>query len=406
MARHRRYGEGSITEAGIIGGRKRWRIRAYAGTDAMTGRPRQVERVVYGTERAAERELRQLVADVRAGRVGPVKGRSGRTLSDLFDAWLPFVERDKAPNTTAGYKSRIEGRLRPTLGAVKLDHLDARTIDEYLRNLSAKGLLPSTIRQEFVTLSAALSQALRWGWIERNPCRLVTLPKDADDEDGPALTVEQIRALYDEAVKDEAPDLAMAIALGAATGCRRGELLGLQWGDVDWQVDSIRIARQRTPGKGGDETRRPKNGKVRTIWPGPEVLALLERHYDDKRALLGEKPAEDSPILSYDGRTPISSTSLSEHFGTVAKRAKVKASLHSLRHFASTQIQAGGADLATTAALMGNTRAVLAATYSHAADERSARAGSAHGALVAAALGAVVAEATPADTAEPPPSAG
>jgi len=405
------YGAGTLTPAGQQGKRKRWRVRVYLGPDPLTGKPRQVERTVYGTARAAEQAQRQLAEDVKAGRVGQAKGRSGRGLGDVFDEWLTFVRRDKAPNTFSGYRSRVEARLRPKLGAIKLDRLDVHTLDRYFNELAEQGLKPSTVRQDYITLSAALSQAVRWGWLDRNPARMVTLPRDDGEGEAPALTLDQVRALHAEAMKEETADLALAIVLGAATGMRRGELLGLQWGDVDWQLRSIRIARQRTPGPGGDQTRALKNArgkdakkKYRVAWLDPACMALLELHYDAKRELLGQKPDDDGWVLSYDGgRTPISSTSLTEHFRTIAKRAGIRATLHSLRHYASDQVQGElGADVATAAQVLGNTRAVLASTYSHPADERSRRVGTALSSLVAAALGAVVAEATPADAAELP----
>lgn len=382
------YGTGTIREAGQRNGRKRWRIRAYIGPDPATGRPRQVERVVYGTERTAKAELGRLVSGVKAGTVAPAKSRDGRsgTLSDLFDEWLTFVKRDKATNTYSGYKTRVETRLRPKLGTVKVTRLDVHTLDRYFDDLSRQGLKASTIRQDYITLSAALSQAVKWGWIDRNPARAVTLPRDDEDRESTVLTVLQVRSLYEAAVADDTPDLALAIALGAATGCRRGELLGLQWGDVSWQLGSVRIARQRTPGSRGDETRSPKSRKVRTVYPGPEVLALLEVHYDAKRVLLGEKPPDAAPILSYDGRTPISSSSLTGNFATAAASAKVKATLHSLRRFAETEIHAAGTDLPTAARLMGHSPAVAARHYLKTSDERLSLAGAAHGAIVAAAL--------------------
>ena len=84
-----------------------------------------------------------------------------------------------------------------------------------------------------------------WEWIKGNPAKR-SKPDIGERAEAPTLTVDQLRTLY-FAAADEDEDMAAAIALGALTGCRRGELCGLQWGDVDWQKASIRVERGPRP---------------------------------------------------------------------------------------------------------------------------------------------------------------
>jgi len=396
-----KWGTGTMTLAGVgERGRKRWRLRVHLGVDPDTGKPRQVERTFYGSEAHARRALAALLEDVRAGKVGPAKARTGvagRTVGDLFDEWLPLLEaRDRSPNTIRGYEARIRLRLRPRLGDLKLAKLNAHVLDRYFHQLADEGLKPSSIRLDAITLSAALSQAVRWDWLPANPLSKVTLPKTNghDEDDDNLLTFQEVGALYAQAMKDDTPDLAIAVALGAALGLRRGELLGLQWADIDWTRGSIKVARQRTPGRRGEVVRplkyakRDSRGKPlhRTEYPGSEVLAVLAAHYDSKRILLGEKPPDEAWILSYDGRTPMTGSMLAKSFDAAAKRVGIRATLHSLRRFAESEIHASGVDLPTAAALLGNSPAVAARHYLRTSPERLALAGAAHGATVAAAL--------------------
>ena len=120
------------------------------------------------------------------------------------------------------------------------------------------GLGPNTIRQHHALVSSALAQAVKWGWIDKNPAGAASPP--GKKKVGPRRPPEptEIRALI-EACGDDI-DLATAVALGAITGARRGELCGLQWPDVDWEEARIQFERQRVPGKGGDHT-RPLKGR-------------------------------------------------------------------------------------------------------------------------------------------------
>lgn len=72
--------------------------------------------------------------------------------------------------------------------------------------------------------------------------------------------------------------MAAAIALGAFTGRGRGELCGLQWGDVDWQTSGIRVERTWVPGVGGQHLTKTKTGKSRTVFVGPEGLEMLRQY--------------------------------------------------------------------------------------------------------------------------------
>ena len=99
--------------------------------------------------------------------------------------------------------------------------------------------------------------------------------------------------------------LAMAIAMAALTGARRGELCGMQWSDIDPAMCSITIERQWVPGKGGQYLAPPKSEDgVRSIVLGQLGLGLIERYRDIMREMLRREP--EGWLLSYDaGATPL-----------------------------------------------------------------------------------------------------
>ncbi|WP_448937135.1 hypothetical protein, partial [Escherichia coli] len=93
------------------------------------------------------------------------------------------------------------------------------------------GLAPATVRQYHAIVSAALSQAVKWGWIDRNPAARAT-PPQIRHRATTTLTSADLRTMLKAAEERQDEILATAIALAALTGARRGELCGLRWSDV------------------------------------------------------------------------------------------------------------------------------------------------------------------------------
>ncbi|MGO8870565.1 MAG: tyrosine-type recombinase/integrase, partial [Acidimicrobiales bacterium] len=335
-----------------------------------------------GTKSDAEEALRAFAEEVRAGEVIGTTATVGK----LLDAWLANLDRlGKARSTLETYGIHVEKHIRPGLGAIRLDKLTVHDVDRYLGDLdAAKGLAPRTIKTDHAILSAALTQAVDWGWIKANPAKRARL-KSAKAAAVPPLTTEQLGTLCQAALADD-EDMAVVIALAAITGCRRGELAGLQWEDFDTEARTLRVCRQWVPGKGGQHlTDETKTGKARTVHIGTAGVALLERYKATLTDRVGHEP--DGWILSYNGgTTPMRAKSLTEYVSKLAKRVKVPAHLHTLRHWASTEMVAQGVDLPTAAARSGHSVGVMAETYLHASDERAAAAGELLAGVVAGAI--------------------
>ncbi|HEY5025560.1 MAG TPA: site-specific integrase [Acidimicrobiales bacterium] len=374
------YGNGTMRERPPGSGR--WELRVYLGRDPETNQPRQVSRAVRGGKRVATKALHELVQEVSEGRhVGPAA-----TMGKLLDEWLTTLTRlGKARSTIESYTVHVEKHIRPALGHVRLDKLTAHDLDTYFSGLAdKKGLALATIRLDHAVVSAALSQAVAWEWIKDNPARRARL-RDTPTTTTAALTVDQLRKLYSTAVADD-PDVGVVIALAALTGCRRGELCGLKWSDVDWKRACVKVERAWVSSTGGQHLTTTKTGKARTVFIGTVGVALLEQYQDLKRELIGHEP--DGWLLSYDGgTTPMGAKTLTDYVTRLGKKLKIPVHFHTLRHFAATELVHAGVDLPTAALQMGHSPGVMASTYLHSTDER----GSAAGELIADVVGKALA---------------
>src|SRR5580698_4983636 len=118
-----------------------WQLRAFKGNHPATGKPMQESRTLHGTEKEAAKALSALVTEVGQGKA---KGTS-RTVGQLLDRWLEHIEPTHSPKTVAEYRAKIEKRIRPAVGSVKLSKLDAELLDWWYRKWLSEGLSPTTV---------------------------------------------------------------------------------------------------------------------------------------------------------------------------------------------------------------------------------------------------------------------
>jgi integrase len=247
--------------------------------------------------------------------------------------------------------------------------------------LVASGLSPKSVHHYHATLRAALRQARRWGLIAVSP---------ADDASPPAVgalevtppTPEEVRRLV-TAVEEANPDLAVYLFVAATTGMRRGELCGLQWGDVDLVRLDVVVRRSISTVPGQPlVVRTTKTGRSRRLALDPataEVLRLHELRAVQRCEAIGTGLLPTSYVFSRaaDHSQPSPPDGWTKAFDRLRDRLGLpNVRLHDLRHFAATMALSAGVDVRTVAGRLGYAQPTLTLrTYGHvieAADRRAA----------------------------------
>lgn len=371
-----------------------WELRAFAGKDPVTGKPLRATRTFIGTEKQAGKALSALVAEVAAGKFN----RTTVTVGQLLDKWLEAAERSQRPRTVYENRRKIEARIRPALGDVRLDRLEADTLDAAYGRWLDEGLSPATVHKYHSILSAACRQAAKWGWIGSAPTARAT-PPSVTRKEMTVPTPKQLTELV-AAAEDDDPVLGTAVALAALTGARRGELVALRWSDVDLPAGRMRIARSLTVARGEQHTGPTKTHQSREIALDSIALEVLRRRwaYMEDLAIRAESPLVPDPfILSYNanGAVPANPDTLTHGFARLCesmekpaleqlRKVQPKAKrndlapadrwpfrFHDLRHFSVTTLIAGGVDVRTVADRHGHARATMTLDlYAHALPER------------------------------------
>ncbi len=126
-----------------------------------------------GTKRQAQVALAKLVTEVETGQVA--KSHAG-SVADLLDRWLDDITPTRTAYTTREHRRSVERGIKPVIGAVHLDRLSARDLDQLYRDLFERGLSPASVRRHHSILHAALDRAVKWGLVASNPADRATPP--------------------------------------------------------------------------------------------------------------------------------------------------------------------------------------------------------------------------------------
>ncbi len=250
---------------------ERWRGRVSLGLDPKTGKARRI--TLYAKTRA---ELATKIARLNADASrGIVPSRERTTVSAFVQRWLDDVMAARVrPTTLELYRSLAKNHIFETIGARRLDALTAQDVQGILSTMQRDGKSERTQALVLTTLSSALDQAVKWDLVPRNVASIVDKPRSARGE---MLTLnrEQVALLLQEAATTRFYAL---YVLALTCGLRRGELLGLQWADVDFDKCALSVVRSIVTlhGKPIVADTKTAKGRRRIDLPSVAVRALRE----------------------------------------------------------------------------------------------------------------------------------
>ena len=201
----------------------RWTGAAYVLTPEGTRK----RKAVYGkTRKEAYDKLAALQDKSRAG-IAATPGRL--TVKDFLETWMRDVQEARlSPATFQTYEGYIRNHLVPVLGAKRLGQLTATDIRSFLAIKAREGKSPATVKQMHAILRSALQHAMREDLVPRNVAKLVVVPTPPKQDVEP-LTPDEARTLLKTA-KGASWEALWTLYVGL--GLRRGEALGLRWGQV------------------------------------------------------------------------------------------------------------------------------------------------------------------------------
>ena len=357
--------KGTIRERRNKDGSRSFECQVRLGKDPATGRWRFATRTAK-TKREAQRLLTELLHEAASGKAGS----SGATVATLIETWLE-TGGPAGESTRFVYQGYIKLHVLPHLGAIPVNRLRVQDLERWYVTLREKGLAPASIRKAHNIVRAALTQAVRWGWVQANVAALARPPVVARPvvaTPKPATVRKMLKA--DDKIT---PEFATYLRLAAVTGARPGELLGLRWPDVDWAAGELhirrRVVRASPQPKVEDLT---KTGKTRCVPLDAGTMAALQEHHARQEARAGELGVAlggDAHVFSdaTDCSVPWRPDSTSRRFRRFRDANGFEAvPLYGLRHQAATSLIDHGVDAKTVSERLGNSVATVLSTYTRA----------------------------------------
>jgi integrase len=310
---------------------------------------------VKGSKKDAQRELAKLLT---AADEGTMADPTRMTVGEYLRQWLGST-LTQSPKTLERYRELFEHQISPYLGDVKLQRLRPENIEQWHAALLTTGLSARTVGHAHRVLSSALKRAVENGTLARNVAA-VRKPPAVEAQEVEILSPEQIKAVLDS-LRGHALHPIASLAL--ATGLRRGELLALEWGDIDLERAVLRVERSLEETKAGLRIKPPKTKRGRRNLTLPlEAVTMLREHRGQQRELRLALGQGGQPVLVFstiDGSL-LSPDNLSRDWRRVCRAKKLPlVSFHALRHtHASTLIRAG-VDVLTISRRLGHAKAAM-----------------------------------------------
>jgi len=291
---------------------------------------RRQRRVVYGKDKSAVIER---IARMRAQIVDGMTGDSQRlSISAFLTRWLDDVARPAITNSTHQlYEGLIRLHINPRIGAVLLSRLTPLQVQGMLGVMEQDGASPRLRQMALGLLRRALGQAVRWGMIPRNVCDAVTGPR-VPCESMQTLSPEQVTQLLDAARGNR---LEALYVLAITTGLRQGELLGLQWSDVDLESAVLRVRHTLHELNGRLWIGEPKTRRARRQVDLSAIAVATLRGHRGKTA--ADVRSDGLVFCDTEGGPLRKSNLLRRSFLPLLKRAGLPLiRFHDLRHTAAT----------------------------------------------------------------------
>lgn len=374
MVARRSHGTGSLVERPEGSGK--WYFRYVTGRDPVTGRlRRRAVTIAAKNKSAAQVKARKILSEAESVTTG-----TSVTVNQLLVEWMRFqYSRGRSPTTLNGYQNTIDVHIKPALGDIKIETLTAHDLDSLYAKCSHDGKKPRTVRNIHTIISAALNQAVKWEWLDRNPALRAKLPEAAPLKLEPP-TPEQARALI-AACQQKDEVLGAFVFLAAVTGCRRGEVAALRWNSFH---DGLLVVRESAFSvKSRSGVKPTKSGRERVVYLDPTVQQWLSYWRIRCENLAREwevSIADDAFIVSSrpDGSRFVSLDKMSTDVRKIANRLGIPhIHLHSLRHFAATELLAAGISANDAAEMLGHADPSLTLrVYAHATTDRQKAAAS------------------------------
>ena len=307
---------------------------------------------------------------------------------ELAEKWFEEYARLNLRNTTYERMKQVTKRVYPAIGYMKVNKITSRHIQQFVNDLvfngknmqTGKPLPRKTVIHHLSFISDVFSYAVKMSMVPDNPCSRVSIPK-GERKEKEIYSIEDIERLF-ELLEEDAPlKYRVCIILAVYSGFRRGEIMGLEWKDVDFNDNIISVRRTSNYTKAnGYYTDTTKTRKSQRSLKFPEMVMnlLKELKADQERQakLMGSKWIDSDRLFIKDNGEPLFCGMPYLWLERFCKKHKIPFyGLHSIRHFFASSLIHANVDIAAVSSALGHSAITTTSSiYLHAFQDANARA--------------------------------
>ena len=309
---------------------------------------------------------------------------------DFAEQWFSEYALLNLRHTSYERMKQLTQRVYPAIGHLRLDKITGRHIQQFINDLALNGksqktgkpLSRKTVVHHLSFISDVFSYAVKMDMLSENPCKRVSVPK-GEKKEKEIYTLEEIEQLF--GLLEEAPlKYRTFFTLAIYSGFRRGELLGLEWKDIDWEgrVISVRRTSNYTADKGTyTDTTKTKKSQRSLKFPlvVMDLLKAYKAEQDEEREKLGSKWIDNDRLFVKWNGEPMNNNTPYFWFHEFCEEHNFRfCDIHSMRHFYASALINEGVDAAAVSGALGHS--VIGTTtsiYCHVFQQAQARAGDA-----------------------------
>lgn len=272
-------------------------------------------------------------------------------------------------------------RVYLAIGHLRVDKITSRQIQQFINNLSEpginkrypdRGLSSKTQKGYLGFISDVFNYAIQFQIASYNPCHNIRI-KSSEHEEQKIYTLEEAQNFL-KLLEDTAPiKYKVFFSIALFTGLRRGEILGLEWKDIDFDTGVVSVRRTSLYTKDtGIYTDTPKTKRSERCFKVSEDMLCLFRSFKadqaEKRLALGDKWIDNDRLFTSWNGDPMGVDSARHWLTKFCKHNEIRyVNVHSFRHFFATTLIFSGVDIVSVSEALGHSqRTTTLNIYSHA----------------------------------------
>ncbi len=346
----------------------------------MTWKPEIGKR--YTSKQLENEVQRQAVLFEEQCKNGQISSGGNMRLVDFIPQYLENIKGEVADTTYTAYVRVINTLIIPSLGHLKLKEIKPLHVQKFVNALSGDGLnqnsgktlKPATVQRYYVILQSILHNAYRLELIPSNPADSAKIKLPTIGEQKTEIYDKEELAELLTALEDEPLQFKCLIHLAIITGCRRGELVALQWSDIDFEKGVITISKSAYTRTGQPVgIKDTKTHKSRKVSVSQYCMDMLKDWHTEQLKLhlqLGTAwKGEDWVFIQADGSImyPTSPTMMFDKF--LKRKGLPHKKFHALRHTSATLSLVSGVNIKTVATRLGHSQMKTTDRYVHTIEE-------------------------------------